>query len=276
MNLPFAGKVAYSTREYAYDNHVTQLIRHTIEYISDHSYGGGILQSDDLIKDAVNQIREATPSYSQNERRRVINKNVRPLYHPYYSEYRNLQRLCMQILRHEELKYGRKDEEIYGVLFDGAWLWEEYLNTILKDCGYNHPQNKMRKGRIYLFTDKTGYRYPDFYKEDIVLDAKYKRYAHLNLQEINGEDLHQVITYMYIMAASHGGVIVPWPYQEQEIQFRTKILEGHYGKMSILGITVDTPADNYKSYCQQMAQFEREFVNHLPKSGIDVIEHNVG
>ena len=182
----------------------------------------------------------------------------------------------MQILRYEEIKYGRNDDEIYGVLFDGAWLWEEYLNTILKDCGYNHPQNRMRTGRVYLFTDKTGYRYPDFYKDDIVLDAKYRRYAHLNLQKINGEDLHQVITYMYIMAANHGGVIVPWPYQEQEIQYRTKVLEGHYGKMSILGITVDTPADNYKSYCQQMAQFEREFVNHLPKSGIEVIEHNVG
>ena len=266
MNIPFAGKLAYSTREYAYDNHVTQLIRHTIEFISNHPYGGGILKNDDLTKDAVSLIREATPTYSQNERRKVINQNLRPLSHPYFWEYRHLQRLCMQILRYEEIKYGRNDDEIYGVLFDGAWLWEEYLNTILKDCGYNHPQNKMGKGRVYLFTDKTGYRYPDFYKDDIVLDAKYKRYAHLNLQSIDGDDLHQVITYMYIMAANHGGVIVPWPYQDQEIRYRTKILEGHYGKMSILGITVDAPAENYKSYCQQMAKFEREFVNHLPES----------
>ena len=32
-NSPFTGNIAYSTREYAADNHVTQLIRHTIEYI---------------------------------------------------------------------------------------------------------------------------------------------------------------------------------------------------------------------------------------------------
>lgn len=268
MNVPFAGKVAYSTREYAYDNHVTQLIRHTIEFISNHPYGGGILKNDDLTKDAVSLIREATPTYSQNERRKVINQNLRPLSHPYFWEYRHLQRLCMQILRYEEIKYGRNEDEIYGVLFDGAWLWEEYLNTILKDCGYNHPQNKMGKGRVYLFTDHTGPRYPDFYKDDIVLDAKYKRYAHLNLQSIDGDDLHQVITYMYIMAAKHGGLIVPWPYQDQEIRYRTKILDGHYGKMSILGITVDKPADNYKSYCQQMAQFEREFVSNLPESDL--------
>ena len=266
MNVPFAGKVAYSTREYAYDNHVTQLIRHTIEFISNHPYGGGILTNDDLTKDAVSLIREATPTYSQNERRKVINQNLRPLSHPYFWEYRHLQRLCMQILRYEEMKYGRNKDEIYGILFDGAWLWEEYLNTILKDYGYIHPQNKKGVGPIYLFTDKTGYRYPDFYKEDIVLDAKYKRYAHLNLQNIDGDDLHQVITYMYIRNASHGGVIVPCPNQEQEKQYRTKILQGHYGKMSILGITVDAPAENFKSYCQQMTQFEREFVSHLPES----------
>ena len=38
-NKPFNGKIAYSTREYSYDNDVTQLIRHTIEFIS--TYDGG-------------------------------------------------------------------------------------------------------------------------------------------------------------------------------------------------------------------------------------------
>ena len=266
MNIPFAGKVAYSTREYAYDNHVTQLIRHTIEFISNHPYGGGILQNDDLTKDAIALIREATPTYSQNERRKVINQNLRPLSHPYFWEYRHLQRLCVQILRCEEIKYGRNDDEIYGVLFDGAWLWEEYLNTILKDCGYIHPQNKISKGRISLFTDGSGYRYPDFYKEDIVLDAKYKRYADTKLQNIDGDDLHQVITYMYILAAKQGGFIVPWPYRLRDEHPQAKILKGHYGRMSIYGITVDAPADSFRSYCQQMAIFEREFVSQLPVS----------
>ena len=105
QNTPCAGNVAYSTREYAYDNHVTQLIRHTIEFISNHPFGAGILQNDDLTKDAVTMIREATPSYSQNERGKVVNQNLRPLYHPYFGEYRNLQRLCVQILRYEEIKY---------------------------------------------------------------------------------------------------------------------------------------------------------------------------
>ena len=265
MNVPFAGKVAYSTREYAYDNHVTQLIRHTIEFIANHHYGGSILQNNDLTKDSVSLIREATPTYSQNERRKIVNQNLRPLSHPYFSEYRHLQRLCVQILRYEEIKYGRNDDEIYGVLFDGAWLWEEYLNTLLRDYGYMHPQNKVYSGRIHLFTDNSGARYPDFYKKDIVLDAKYKRYAELELQKIDGDDLHQVITYMYILRAQHGGFIVPKQHVNNGISSQSKLLKGYGGSMNIYGITVDTPAKDFKAYCQQMSYYEKEFVNMLPQ-----------
>ena len=259
MNIPFAGNVAYSTREYAYDNHVTQLIRHTIEFISNHQYGGGILQNDEMTKDAVSLIRETTPTYCQNDRRKVINQNLRPLSHPYFSEYRHLQHLCVQILRYDEIKYGRNENEIYGVLFDGAWLWEEYLNTILKDCGFKHPQNKVFSGRINLFTDNSGARYPDFYKDDVVLDAKYKRYEDIALQRIDGDDLHQVITYMYILSARHGGLIVPGTNENRAIDPVPKTLKGYGGNMNIYSIPVDTPVDSFKTYCQKMAIHEQNF-----------------
>ena len=263
QNTPFAGNVAYATREYAYDNHVTQLIRHTIEFIASHPYGGGILKCDDLTQDDVTLIREATPTYSQNSRRKIINQNLRPLSHPYFNEYRHLQRLCVQILRFEEIKYGRNEDEIYGVLFDGAWLWEEYLNTILKDCDYLHPQNKVYRGRITLFTDGSGYRYPDFYKEGIVLDAKYKHYASLNLQNIDGDDLHQVITYMHILSARQGGFIVPWQHSLKDYHPQPKTLKGFGGSMNIYGIIVDAPVNNYRAYCQQMSFYEKELASIL-------------
>lgn len=135
-NKPFNGKIAYSTREYSYDNDVTQLIRHTIEFISTYDGGNDILNVDSVTQEAVSQIVSAT-TYIHNELRSVINKNLKPIVHPYYSEYAPLQRLCLQILRHEELKYGHEDNEIYGVLIDAAWLWEEYLAEILKGK-YNH------------------------------------------------------------------------------------------------------------------------------------------
>lgn len=45
-NEPFNGKIAYATREYSYDNDVTQLIRHTIEFI--RKYKGDELLNIDM------------------------------------------------------------------------------------------------------------------------------------------------------------------------------------------------------------------------------------
>ena len=131
FDVPFNGKVAYATREYSYDNDITQLIRHTIEFIRKYKDLNDVLTMDDDTKQSINQIISATPSFFPNGLQNIINNNLRPIVHPYYSEYTPLQRLCLQILRHDELKYGQKEDEIYGVLIDAAWLWEEYL---LGDC----------------------------------------------------------------------------------------------------------------------------------------------
>lgn len=136
------------------------------------------------------------------------------------------------------------------------------------------PQNKVGKGRVYLFLDGTAPRYPDFYKFDIVLDAKYKRYADLKLEKIDGDDLHQLITYMYILYATHGGFIVPRPYRPQGYSPCYKFLARRSGIMSIFGIIVDAPAENYKDYCQKMAQHEQEFVMSLPKNRFE--EQKIG
>lgn len=255
QNIPFAGKIAYTTREYAQDNHLTQLIRHTIEYISRHRYSGNILHNDDDTSDAVKTICQATESYNRNERQKVMNQNLRPISHPYYSEYRPLQQLCLQILRQEEMKYGRNDDEIYGVLFDGAWLWEEYLNTILTDCGFTHPQNKLFKGRIHLFTDGSCPRYPDFYRDRFVLDAKYKGYGNTEIQNVSGDDLHQIITYMYRLKADRGGFIVPL--REGEHATREKELAGYGGRLGIYGLHVATQSGSFIEYMSRMEEQEQ-------------------
>ena len=42
-NTPFIGDVAYSRREYSFDNYLMELVRHTIEYIKSKSYGYKLL-----------------------------------------------------------------------------------------------------------------------------------------------------------------------------------------------------------------------------------------
>lgn len=269
-NVPFAGNIAYSTREYSHDNNMTQLIRHTIEFMKTKKYGNAVLNIDRETIDNVKEIVEHTTSYNKGERSNIISKNLRFKSHPYYTEYKPLQILCLQILRMEEVKYGETDDEICGILFDGAWLWEEYVNTILTGQGFVHPQNKLGKGRIYLFEDidsegkkhKSGIRYPDFYKEEFVLDAKYKRLGSYDKVSMVGrDDIHQVIAYMENLKATKGGFVSPL--ESKQTKVPTSRLKDSNSTLSIFGIKIPQGAKSYSDFCARMKEEEIKFVHSL-------------
>ena len=209
-NIPFNGKISYNNREYSYDNNIIQLIRHTIEYIN--TKNRYILGYDSEIKNYVRQIYYFTPSYEKNKRESIINKNLKKLSHPYYYEYEPLRKICIQILRHEKLKYGSDDNTVYGLLFDGAWLFEEYLNTFLSKENFIHAENRNSKNGIKLL-DNAWRVYPDFYKlsdeNNIVLDAKYKRLDNKDNESIDRNDKHQIVSYAYTLNAKKAGFIYP-------------------------------------------------------------------
>ena len=258
QNVPFTGRIAYQTREYAYNNDVTQLVRHTIEYIRQHHFTGGILQNDADTKVAVKAIEQATPTYNRHERVKIINRNLRPVNHPYFYEYRNLQQLCLQILRHEELKYGSTDREIYGILFDGAWLWEEYLATILTN--FKHPRNKNREGVRYLFNEKRGPRYPDFYNQDIILDAKYKSNSQKkHVAEIDRDDIHQMVSYMWMDKMSVWGFVSPTDIERSVI---SASLRGYNGEIRLYQLLVSS-ADDWKTFVHQMRENEQVLIDEI-------------
>ena len=261
-NCPFVGNIAYSTREYSHDNSMTELIRHTIEFMKTKKYGQSVLNIDRETKENVETIIEHTPLYNKNERSNIVNKNLRIKSHPYYTEYRPLQTLCLQILRLEEVRYGESDDEIFGILFDGAWLWEEYVNTVLLGMGFKHPENRLKKGGIYLFEDHSGERFPDFYKDDIVLDAKYKRIGNYeNVSKVNRDDLHQVIAYLNPLHASRGGFIVPL--EQKQTKIPTSRLKGRSSTLSIFGIEISKTSSSYLDFCEQMKEKEATFVESL-------------
>lgn len=263
-NIPFVGHVAYSTREYTYDNDMTELIRHTIEFMKSKRYGQSVLCLDQETIDNVKSIISLTPSYNKNERSAIIGKNLRHKSHPYYTEYQPLQCLCLHILRLEEVKYGETDEEICGILFDGAWLWEEYLNTILQKEGFKHPENKKHKGGIYLFEDHSGIRYPDFYKNDIVLDAKYKKLESCEkISKVNRDDLHQLITYITNLQATKGVFIAPLSEGLQKIP--KSRLKDSSASLYILGIEICHTSTSYADFCDKMKAKEAFFVEALRK-----------
>lgn len=118
LNLPFQGKIAYSTREFSFDNPVTELIRHTYEFIKRKPEFRELFQHDPAVKNAINQIKLATPSYRSQDRRAVMQANFKPCSHPLLTAYRPLQQLCLRILRDEGIDSTHKKDQVYGVLFD--------------------------------------------------------------------------------------------------------------------------------------------------------------
>lgn len=261
-NFPFVGNIAYATREYSHDNNMSELIRHTIEFMKTKRYGQLVLNIDRETIENVKIIIAHTPSYNKNERSSVISKNLRAKVHPYYTEYRPLQTLCLQILRMEEVKYGESSDEICGILFDGAWLWEEYVNTILSNHGFKHPENKLHKGGIYLFDDHSGIRYPDFYKDDMVLDAKYKRLGSYDkVSKLDRNDVHQVMAYMTTLKVNRGGFVAPLEQKQSKVP--TSHLKGSAATLSIFGIEICKSATSYAEFCEKMGEMEAEFVDSL-------------
>lgn len=262
-NIPFRGNVAYNTKEYSYDNSVTELIRHTIEFIRTFPIGNTILSSDRIVEEYIMDIVLYTPSYNRAERMRIINENLRPKCHPYYKEYMILQKLCIQILRQEKINYVMDDDRFYGILFDGAWLWEEYLNTLLRDIEFKHPENKLGTGAIYLF-EHGGQRFPDFWKKDIVLDAKYKRLAvNGNSLDISRDDVHQIMAYMYRLKANKGGIICPYKGEKNKIISQNMHKDSYLGSLSLYALAIPKNCSSYEDFTKLIVENERTLLEEL-------------
>lgn len=215
-NSPFTGKVAYTTREFSYDNPVINLIRYTIEFIKMRKDFRSVLNHDDMTMNNVKQIEAHSFNYRRLNVLTVIQHNLKkPVRHGYYYEYRTLQILCLAILRANESIYKKSAEnKVYGILFDGAWLFEEYVNLLINDA-YHHPQNKTGEEKKHLFEESIGLIYPDFISRNhvnrTVADAKYKRYS-----GIHGKDYLQLVAYMYRFDSKQGYFIYPKSYNNKK------------------------------------------------------------
>ena len=264
-NLPFTGNIAYTTREFTYDNPLMQLVRHTIEYIKNQkSIGQGVLDNLLASRENVAEIVRVTPSYKLADRVKIIRGNQsKPIRHAYFHEYRKLQELCLMILNREKHGFGYQEQKIHGILFDVAWLWEEYVHTLLPR-EFIHPRNKDRTDGISVFSNRERKVYPDFYQEElkIVLDAKYKK-LELTEKGINREDLFQLISYSYILKAEKAGLVFP---------SKHKVVDNEIGKLAGYGallkkwsIQIPQESSSYSEFCEMMENSEEIFKSNITK-----------
>ena len=259
-NLPFTGNIAYTTREFTFDNPLMQLIRHTIEYIKNQkSLGRGIIDSN---RENITEIIRVTPSYKLADRAKVIRRNqTKPLRHAYFREYRKLQELCLMILNREKHGLGYQEQKIHGILFDVAWLWEEYVHTLLpKD--FRHPRNKEKKGGVSVFSGGKRKVYPDFYNRELktVLDAKYKK-LELTEKGINRDDLFQLISYAYILQAEKAGLI--FPSIDQTVSSEIGKVVGYGVLLKKWSIQIPQKASSYNEFYEMLVISEKIFQNNI-------------
>lgn len=245
MNTPFIGNVAYRTREFSFDNDLTQLIRHTIEKI-DPMYRF-LLEGTEESRESIRAIRQVTSSYARWKKIDVLNSNLlNPVKHGFYEEYFLLQQLCIQILSEEKSGFGENSSKIHGIMIDVSWLWEEYIGKV---TAWKHYGRKNHLHTLQLFDEpKTAPRYPDFVFNNIPIDTKYKK----KLDTRN--DYNQMTTYIHILSASKGVFLQP----------SDDINQGHQriGYLNGFGGEIFT----YKFYIPQMAKDYEDFVKQIGKS----------
>ena len=262
-NTPFTGNVAYSQREFSYDNHLMELIRHTIEFIKRKPYGNNLLIR---VKDEVKLVVEATQSYEPYDRQKVIDANKKnTVRHAYFREYLALQHLCLLILQHQKHQIGSGSRQIYGILFDGAWLWEEYVSSLIDEAFY-HPMNKGGKGAQRLFDGNIGLIYPDFISRDtgsrIIADAKYKP-----IDNIGNRDYLQVLAYMFRFDAKEGYYLYPEVdgADDQKLRMNSgSTYEGNVEPREDIhvtkhGLKIPSDVDSYTTFASKMQMSELAF-----------------
>jgi len=277
-NVPFTGKITYTTREHSYNNYLTQLVRHTIEQIKTHSFGSGVLTSDSDVRDIVSKFIFVTDkTYNNNSRQKIISANLKPVSHPYFTEYAALQKICLKILRHEKITFGKEKDKVYGLLFDGAWLWEEYLNTILKE-NFVHPENKTGKYRQLLF-DNFQPIYPDFISKEepkSVGDAKYipldRQHAYSENSEKATSIYYKTIAYMYRFSSNNGFLIFP---KQEKSFFDTYRIKETDGILKKIGLAIPQTSENFKEFMISMKTNEQELKQYLMTEKTPNAQHRV-
>ena len=282
LNFPVGGRIAYTRRYLTADIPINHLIRHVAEMISMRYKG--LVEGCGSAKSFLGQLRNATPSWSRDNRVPDIMRNGvdKVVSHPYHAEhYEPMRQLALIILREEGIRIGGTDENdhINGLVFDGSWVWENYLWSILLESDLAadlvHSDNAEKTNPISPFASKELNWYPDFYYRKsendsaiTVLDAKYKR---LDKGMPQSGDVHEVLSYMYALNAKRGLLLYPW--QKGEETDEGNVSEQQYelngfgkgGRFFVMGMKIPQSEkfENYRDFCEAMKESENDFIDRL-------------
>lgn len=212
LNLcPENYKVAYSYNEYTSKNSYIYLVRLCYEMLFEKGKKPKGKEVDDLLF--------KSQDYWSYDKRKIIHKNEnKPITSPLFKCHRDLQKFCLDVLKHKKMtldSFGTEDGK-YGVLIDCAWLWEEYVATLLKD--YFIHKTMSSKEKDYLFADERGKPFqriiPDYVGKNylpVIADAKYMDlYGRRELQDEQRNSVYyKTVMYMLRYQSKLGMIFYP-------------------------------------------------------------------
>lgn len=187
---------------------------------------------------------------------------INPVTHPLYKDLEILRKICLQIIRDEGLNiYGENSKEIYGILFDVVWLWEAYLNYLIKKVT-DRPFKHFIPGErgIKVFKGENIKFYPDFFSEERknVLDAKYKFWSETK----NFDDIHQLLAYMHVTGSNTGGVIFPTNDKSTDEIPRLEI-NTPFGRKEFVKLSFSIPKPEEIEYFALMKEEENNLIKKI-------------
>ena len=286
-NIPLPHGIAYVKREIDLDVPVNRMI--LLAALRVNRRNPSLFESNGDASDALRQLRMGVTE--EHDIRAVLaHRDCRePVAHPFFREvWEPLRRIARMILEDERWTlFSEKDndEEVSGIVFDGSWLWEEYLATVLEPAGFRHCVRGEGNG-LPVFKDGWARFFPDFYRKDVsprvVLDAKYKRF------NPNGgrNDVHQVLCYLLLTGAKLGGLVFPpcdnrvetkddqdeetfgnpegggWS-QKKEIDSHYSTEENRIFWRCFSWAKIPETVENWQGFCDYMKEQEDKLVNGI-------------
>jgi 5-methylcytosine-specific restriction endonuclease McrBC regulatory subunit McrC len=282
-NIPFTGRIAYTTRSMDFDNPLNHLIRFALTKISKNWQW--MITPDNDTYSYYQEIMQNTPSWNPNGLYSCImnNQNRKPVRHPLYAQYYEPLRLLSLAILHEDgaSPYDAQENDAQGFLFDGSWLWEEYIaalfNEKCKELGIHHQTTTER-----LFTKddtKVGQGIkPDFIRKisgtkcaSFIGDTKYKHFERKTGGEARN-DYYQIITYMYRYSCKKGVLIFPYDGGDDK---KEKFLDGYKREIDdddtkrsyVIELGVEIPKDkpDFELFQKAMDDSENRFIENIKK-----------
>lgn len=187
----------------------------------------------------MSKFRNIMQPASRQEAQKLVQRERRKITHSVYHDWEEVRKTAIILLRHMGISVendkDKAQNKIHGVLINMNWIWEKYLESILKDKLKEEYCLKAQHEKKIFFLNGEGQGKrtlkPDlciFKKENVntntpvlILDAKYKNAwskaaVGEEFEESVREDCFQILSYMYGFGCNKSGIFCPVVEAEEE------------------------------------------------------------